>query len=445
MVTRCTSLLAIALGLLVSACRGPVEPHDPPLRPLLYTEPIDGDEPLPGDEMWVRPDIDPVAWPTSWGTHSAAHLPRPRGAAATANAEQLLIDVVDALLSNDDDRFLAHVLDAEGLRDAARMGEDAARIRSAELLDEARETLDRFDPGPAAAARPGGLAALLEPTQVVAGRPRLVDGQLVEDDADAELRWGSEVTLQLIGHDLTFTVRFPQLLRRSDGTWALGAAPTVDARFASWRRLGMDRKPELMDAAHAAWPLTAGSYWHYRVRQPTAGAIADNDDGEQYGILTDDGYRDEVVDITRWDGWRLVRLRRLYDDPARTSESPALLVTPHHVYRCPRDCVRNADDVGWILAWSERQTPLLVDGIEHGRSWGAGGNDVRNNVYRSAPDPVASAVPAGTFREAVEITRSTPGGRETRFFAHGIGFVMTRQVAGITTTVEELVDYRILP
>lgn len=443
MVARRPTLAVLALCASLAGCRKPASTTEPPLRPLLYTEPIASDEPLPGDEMWTRPDLDPVAWPTAWGTHSAAHMPRPRGPAATSNAEQLLVDVVDALLTNDDARFLAHVLDAEGLRDAARMGQDAARVRAAELADEAEETLARFDPGPAAAARPGGLGALLEPTQVVAGRPRLVDGQLVEDPADAELRWGSEVTLQLVGHDQTFTVRFPQLLRRADGTWALGAAPTVDARFATWRRLGMDRKPELMDAEHAAWPLTAGSYWHYRVRQPTADAL--DEDGEQYGVLTDDGYRDEVVDVSRWDGWRLVRLRRLFDDPSRSSESPALLVTPLHVYDCPRDCIRNADDVGWILAWSERRTPLLVDGVEAGRSWGAGGTDVRNNVYRSSPDPEEAAVPAGTFRTAVEISRSTPGGREARYFAHGIGVVMTRQVAGITTTVEELVDYRILP
>ncbi len=427
----------VALGLAlcgVTGCDAPFGHGDPPLRPLLYTE-------APTGTDGSGQHVDPVAWPSEFATRAMTPGAADRATGPAATPEQALYGVFAALVAHDEDALDAYLFDGAGLGAAARLGDDAARRDAGEIADAVRRLLATFDPGPASRARDGGLAALLRPTQVVVGRPRTIEGRAIEDPDDgiASMHWGNELTFEVAGTDARFTLRFPRLLRGVDGSWRLGAAPVVDARFVAFRALGIDHKPELLTTDHADLPLTVGNFWHYRTRRPHDGASEDG-----WGVLTQDGYRDEVSEVVEYDGYRVATMRRLFDNPLRTGETWSVLVTPTRVYRCDRECRRNAGTLSWVLTFASRAVPMVVFPLEPGAAWGAGGSDGRSNVFRVQPEFAVSDVPAGVFDEAYEIVRTTPNGREIRYFVRGVGFVATRNDAGFATTLEELTEYRVL-
>ncbi len=440
---RHVAVAGLLCALLMSACGRRERVGEPPLRPLLYTEGHGGiGEAPPALWEWTSPGYDPVAFPSEHATSIVlADAPLPSGPAATPR--DLMLGVWDALARGDRAALAPYLFDAEGLSAAAHMGMDAARAEVADMDEAMQALLAAMSPGPASRARPDGLVSLLEPGQVVVGRPRNVDGSVADDDDDVPvMHWGNELQLVVAegDGDASFTLRFGRILLGEDGAWRLAAAPTLDDAFDTFIALGLALKPEMLNPEHAAYPVSVGNYWHYRSRQPAVGSA----EGEGYGVLTDEGYRDEVIDVTECAGYRIARIRRLFDNPSRNSETHAWLVTPTRLYDCDRECVRRADEMSWLLAWARRQVPTQVFPPRAGMSWGAGGLDTRTNVYRVQPDRAAVDVPAGVFDDAWEITRSTARGRESTFFVQGIGVVMRRQVASYDTTIEELVDYRVM-
>ena len=388
--------------------------------------------------MWFD-GADPVAWPSEHTTSIApsadAVVPGP---AATPQA--LMIDVFDALIAQDRDRLLVHTFDPQELSASARMGSAAATELAAEIEESTLDTLSAFEPRSASQTRPEGLRGLLQPGQLVVGRARDIDGALVDADGEAAMHWGSELTFSLRGTNIEFVLRFPNILRATDGTWRLRTSPRVDQTFTTYRNLGMDLKPELMNVQHAPFPLRVGNYWQYRTRRPGVGA-----EGESYGVLTNDGYRDLIAEIHTHDGYLVAVLRRVYDNPATASERLAYLVTPLRVYSCSRECVRRSDDPLWTLQYAAREVPLLVFPIVRDSGWGAGGQSVRADVYRVQPEAIEVSIPAGTFADATEIVRSTARGRRSSFFVHGIGYVMRRTESTMESALEELTEYRVLP
>jgi len=415
----------------------------PPLRPLLYTEPATNDPiSLNGYEEWLDPNVDPVAL---YPVQRATELDQDRAFVVEAiegvTPDALMRGVYHALMTQDADLLDQLVFTPEELAAAARMRLETARQEVATIRSETLATLEWFTPATPSRARPEGLTRLLSAGDLVVGRGRNIDGALTRDSEVPVMHWGSELAVQLVGSNALFTLRFPKLLADDSGRWRLAAAPVVDARFRLYRSLGMDLKPELMEREHALFPLSVGNYWHYRTRRPAVG----QDQQEGYGLLTNNGYRDEVVAITEYTGYRLVRVRRLFDNPSRTSEYFHYLQTPLRLYTCGQwDCVRNIENVDWLLNHAQAQVPILVFPYEAGSAWGAGGLDGRNNVYRIQPEVVDISTPAGRFATALEVVRTTARGRESTFVVSGLGVVMRRRATGLESEIEELISYRVM-
>ena len=432
-------LLVAFILMSIVACRPLLPPENPPLRPLLHTEaPRGTDRAIEGFEEWQDPNVDPTAWPSEFQTSVV-----PRGETTipgpALTPESLILDVYAALTTGDTRRLESHLFDVDGLAVSSHMNRDTATRTAEEIRDATHDTFGVFTFGSASDAQPGGLAAQLQAGQLVVGRGRNVDGSRSSDDEVPIMHWGSELTFSLRGTEIEFVLRFPNLLKDEHGVWRLRAAPTVDARFRTYRNLGLDLKPDLMDVQHAPIPLGVGNYWHYRTRQPSV--LAE----DQYGVLTRDGYRDAVTEVLDHEAYRVVRLRRMFDDPSRQNERFSYLLTPRRLYTCNRECLRRASNFEWMLTYAAQRTPILVFPLEMGEGWAVGGEPGRDNEFRVDPERHAVEVPAGNFADAFEISRSTTRGRQSAFFVPGIGFVMRRTASTLETTLEELVAFRILP
>lgn len=441
---RLSVAMLATVAVLLGGCLPGRGESEPPLRPLLYTEGSNSTANLlPGYEEWTDPAHDPVAWPTRFPTAALSRAPDRATVASALTPAAAMLGVLDALLHGDRDSLETYLFDAPSLSAAARLGEDAARRDAAEIRDATLALYEVFAPGPASRARPGGLAELFAPGSVIVGRGRNLDGSASAEGESPPMHWGSEVTVELTGSDATFVLRFPRLLQGPDGLWRLAAAPAVDARFRTFRALGLDLKPELLAFDQHPWPLTVGSYWHFRTRRPLDGDPTAEGTGR--GLITPDGFRDEVSRLDEYPSYRVAHLRRLFDNPSRDSEHLAYLVTPLRVYSCDRECQRRAGDIDWMLSWTQSRTPLLAFPLVPGTGWGAGGLDGRTNVFRVQPEPIDVEVPAGTFGGASEIVRATARGRESFAFVPSVGIVMRRASTGSSTEIEELIEYRILP
>ncbi len=425
----------------VTACRSEPTPEPPPLRPLLHTQaPRGTDRSVSGYEEWQDPNSDPTAWPTEFQTSVA-----PQGEAAVPGPamtpEALILDVYAALTLGDAERLRSHLFAPDSLAVASHMNADTAQRTADEIEDSTQNTFNVFNHGSPSDARAGGLAAILQTGQLVVGRGRNLDGSASSEEEVPIMHWGSELTFSIRNTDIEFVLRFPNLLQDEGGVWRLRAAPRIDTRFRTYRNLGLDLKPELMDVEHASIPLGVGNYWHYRTRLPGA----PTEEGDSYGVLTRDGYRDAVIEVMDYGGYRVIRLRRMFDDPSRQAERFSYLLTPRRLYICNRECVRRASRFEWVLTYAAQRTPVLVLPLELGGGWGVGGEPDRDNNYRVDPEPQVVGVPAGNFDDAYEITRSTTRGRQAAFFVPGIGFVMRRNASTVETQLEELIAFRILP
>jgi hypothetical protein len=422
-------------------CDAPEPLVDPPLRPLLYTETtsrVEGG--IPGFEQWQDPAVDPIAWPTESPTQSSARYASAAVERPTT-PEQLMLSTLTLLLNQRADELLALGFDPVSYAATARTNETDALRQVEELNDGLRDLASTFAPASASQARRGGLLELLEPGQLVVGRPRNVDGSAVQDGQAPAMHWGSELSVQLRDSNVGFVLRFPSILVDEQGIWHLADAPAVDARFRAWRNLGLDLKPELLDSSHAPFPLSVGNYWHYRTRRPQDTLAGD----PERPVATNEGYRDEVLEVDDHGAYRVIHFRRLFDDPSRPAQVFRWLQTPLRVYGCTTDCVRNASNQQWVLTYGSVQVPLFSFPLRAAMGWGTGGVDSEDNVWRTGSDLVDVTVPAGTFVDTIELSRSVAGGRQLVHFVSGIGVVVRRNNTGIGTGDEELIDYRIMP
>lgn len=430
---------AAAGWLTLTACDGP-PPSEPPLRPLLYTEVASrADGNLEGMDEWTDPTVDPIAWPTESTTQSATayslamdELPR--------TPEAAMLAFLDALLSQRSERLDELCFDAEGYRTAAHASQSAAERDVAEMNEGIAALMTAFEPGPASQARRGGLVELLEPGQLIVGRGRNINGSATRRDETPVMHWGNELSILLRNTNVEFVLRFPRLLVDEQGIWRAASVPVVDARFHTWRGLGMDLKPEMLSDEHAPFPLSVGNYWHYRYQRASDTSVAPGNSRRAPA----DGYRDEVTEIEEHSAYRVVRFRRLFDDPNRPSQTFAWLMTPKRLYSCSRECQRNASNTQWIITYAGTQIPMFVFPLNPGSGWGMGGFDSEDNVWRSAQDRAEVNVPAGNFATSFELTRSVAGGRQLVYFVPGIGVVLRRNNVGLRTEDEELIDYRIM-
>lgn len=443
-VSRLGLLASLLLGM---ACTPDHRPVEPPLRPLLYTEaPARDDDaadeaPAPFEDRVEAEPVDPVAWPTRFSSVPAEPALGDLTLVQATTPDRLMLDVFYALVATDAGRLFEHAFSAEELVRSARMGAEAAEEAAAELATELRELHQLFATGSASQRREGGWSELLEPGQIVVGRPRDINGQAL-DEAErnaAVMHWGSEMVVHVRDTNIDFVLRFPNVIRGTDGLWRLRRPPRMDDRFSTWRSAGFDLKEAMMRNEHAAYPVDVGNYWHYRTRRPAA-----TDGASAIGALTNLGYRDEVTSVEDHVGYRVARLRRTYDDPTITSERHALLLTALRVYDCNRECVRRRADASWILDYAHRTTPELVFPLTLGSGWGSGGRDRTSNVHRVQTEFEVADVPSGRYDDAYAIVTSTSQGTRSRYVVPGVGVVLTRTARATHTDLEELTEVRIL-
>ena len=69
----------------------------------------------------------------------------------------------------------------------------------------------------------------------------------------------------------------------------------------------------------------------------------------------------------------------------------------------------------------------------------------RLRLMRTQRDPVPVSVKAGSFSTSVEFTRTLPSGKESAYFVPSVGVVSRRTSLRGETTLDELLDYRIMP
>lgn len=422
---RACALLALSTtAALLTSCGRDETPSEPPLRPLLYTEaPAGAETVIPGYEEWMDPEIDPVAWPTRFATRSAPESSATPAPALTPDA--LVLEAFAAMTSGDEARLGPLLFDPPALAVASRMGAEAADAAAAEIRAETLRTMELLAP------RSGARRTTLRPRQVTVGRGRSVDGALVESEEEAVMRWGSELAFHVSGVPVEFTLRFPNVLVDEAGRWKLRAAPVPDERYERFRIMGLDLSAEMMGAQHAPLPLSVGNYWHYRVRDPES----DMPEGAPRN-----GFRDTVVEVDDHNWYRVARIRRVYDDPAKASERYALLVSPLRVHECGGECVRRARDLDWVLSWARQQTAVLEAPLGFGTSWGSG-----SRAVRVGEEPAVVDVPAGIYDRAIVLTQGSGGAEEQAWFVPGIGFVARQSRIRGTLRRVELTDYRILP
>ena len=430
----------VLLALFGCACGGEPPPSEAqPLRPLLYTEAPAGHTVAPsGLEAWTDPAEDPLAWPSN--VAETARHPARRWAAPgpSAHPADALSALLMALLHQDPALLDDLLFDAEGLRVAARMPADAAQREAQAIRDGMSALLTAFHPGLPTQARPEGLVHQLAPGQVELGVGRRLDGRPARPDEEVAMHWGSTITFHLLDPPHTFTLRVPRLLKDASGHWRLQAPPAVDHAWTQFRELGLHLQPRLLDAEHAPWPLSVGSFWHFRVRVPVPGV-------DDVGLRPQEGYRLEVARVEDHGRHRLVRLVRRPDSPLAQPRIEHWWVTPRRIYTCPRDCQRRMQDLGWLLTYASQQTPLVIFPLEPGTSWGAGGRSAGTLTHRVHHEAQTAETPAGVFQQTLVLTLPTAAGREERAFVQGLGMVRTRVTGGPTPRIEELTSWRILP
>ena len=422
---------------LLSGCTpNSAETSEPPLRPLLYTEAALGIDPTIETYRAWQDGSDPVAYPSEHQT-MAAETFETLDVAQQQTPEALMMTVFLALMNQNHEMLETCLFTPEQLASSAHMGQEAARRVAASIQEDSFDTMALFDQGAPSQARVGGLSSILEAGQIVVGRGRRLNGSVIERNEEPAMYWGSEISFGLIEGNISFELRFPKLLLGPEGRWFLGSAPVADANFRAYRETGMDLKPELMTVEHASFPLSVGSFWEFRTRLPSIM------EGE-YGANTE-GYRDEVVSVDVYNGYRVARIQRSFRQPDVSPESYAYLITPTQVYDCSRQCRRRSANLSWILAYCQRRTPLFVFPLQAGNAWGSGGQREGQTTYHVQLDTVHIGSPAGNFLNTFEIVRSTARGRESTFFQRGIGVVMKRTQSSNETNIIELTSYRILP
>lgn len=426
----------IALTPLLFSC-APELNSEPPLRPLIYTESAAAMTLAPeGFDEWNEPDHDPVLWPTM----PQRRFLEPGSIAPAETPAELLESVLRALMAYNEPALDSYLFSPEGLAEAARMGADGAQRTAQTIRDETLSTLEAFNPGPASQQRPAGLERQLSIGAITLGLPRALDGsQLSADQADdAYLHWGSEITFHLDSPPMTFTLRFPRILKDSEGHWRLQSAPQVDPNWIIFRALGLDLSPRMMDTEHAPWPLNVGNYWHFQVSRPSANP-------SDSSVIASEGYRLEVTDVRDYERYRVVLLERRGDLPGQGNRAQMWLQTPLRMYECNRECARKARDLEFLLEYARTQTPFLVLPLDDATSWGAGGSRSGSSTWHVSHDQEAVETPAGLFDSSVAISRATARGRETQSFVRGIGVVQVETVSASEGRVEKLSSWRILP
>jgi len=436
-------LAALFLSISMLGCEEGQEPSQRPLRPLVYTEvpEITPEAAAVREERIMRRLVEGSEGQGRWGDLTVREE-----SIAYSDADALGKAIFSALVERDPRIWDGLFVRPQAYAALVGLERQEAEDFVDEIQGESAATWRLFEPEPASQAPVGGLAAIFEVRGLALGEPRALDGKAVDDPAEAVQFWNNTLQIAYTRQETVFEFRIPKILRVANApqTKTLALASTIEAP-AKLRVLfdsGLHLKPEMMRSGEYPMPIQVGTFWSYR-RVP-------EDEREIDPLLADFSHATEVVvdvvSVDRYETMRLVQMRRSYNDSELTKITQWWLATPRRMDLCDRRCRTNIEDLGFILDYLERQTPLLNFPPTAGR-WPADAPEFTATSVESVE------VPAGVFTAALAIEgRGRLGlfdprfrSPQTRLFAVGQGIVRREIGVGDDRIIEELVDYRIMP
>jgi hypothetical protein len=437
-----------------------------PLQPLIYTERPDlsVEAAAVRERRLMRQLLEGSSASGRWG-----HLEAPEQAERVllGDAEQLGGAIFKALVERDEALWDALFVAPADYAGMVHLELDKSREFVDGIQAQSRDAWTSFEPGRASETRQEGLEGLLEFAGLELGEGRTVGGSIAEEDQPVAQHWGNVLNVRLAGSDVYFELRIPKILyiahpRHHPGrpTLGLGSAVQMSSQLEVYLRAGLHLKPELLETREYPYPLAVGNFWRYR-RGPSGGST-----GQQRTVgeapsavgLTATESLLEVTSVDRHGSWRLVTLRRSYNDENLTTYNQHWLVLPRRIYRCSSMCRTHSDELSWLLSYLDRQAPIFRFPMSLDEGWGKGGRHAdQEGVFRTGADWIDIDVPAGNYANTIAITGTGPlaqldgfyrNREQIRYFAHGSGVVKrmikARDGAG-AGVVERLVESRIMP
>lgn len=485
---RRTGLAVAALLAWAAGCTPPEATVEPPLRPLVaasagpdagsnaereermlaqYLEtgtiPIDepvgnevpeGEHPIgddilgelvpdPAEELLEGPDGEGPA-----GEGVDVHVATPEGLGA---------EVFRAMTTQDQELFESLLIDAPGLQALAKVKEKTAQKRVERLRKASRRSFRTLTPKTMSEAPQGGMHSKLVYVRTRIGKGATIWGKEPRRGEQTVQHWNNAVIFRLAkpGEDTSqivptteeesskdgpfFELALGRMLKTPDGEWRLASAPSFSGAFHVWLRSGFHLKAKMLTPEHHPFPLSVGNFWRYRVRR--AGDIAP--DEEELLDVTPEEVRLEVTEVDKYDGYRIVTLRRTHTRDKQSVSTQRLLVTARLLYFCTSYCKYKGADLGYVLGYVRINTPLMVFPIEGGMGWRTGGRRPTSSsrptyTVREAVEDIV--VPAGQFAETLPVE----GKREVRWFKPGVGIVQRSVRTDHGTRTQELIEYRVL-
>lgn len=439
-----------------------------PLRPLVYNETPDHDSALAAQEeekmllnlergAGLLAAIDPTGEKEvirrEGGQEAEKALqskgPSPEEIARVrvdlSSPESLARAVFRAIAEQDRALFYRVLIDEGSLQKLAKVKEDTAKKRVSALRRSAMKSFSVFSPGNASEEPEGGLAKKIVFEEFKAGKAGTIWGRKPRRGEEVVQHWNNTLQFSLRSHEeegktAIFSLSLGRILKTPSGEWRLASSPEASGSFRDYLNAGFHLKPEMMQPEHHPFPLSVGNFWRYKVKRPgLEGAENDTLDNLQEEV------RLEVTGVDKFDGYRLVTLRRIHKRTDSRSETVRYLVTPRRLYFCSSYCKYKIKDIDYVIAYIRQNSPLLIFPLQPNDAWRAGGVKTRRNPrWIVGEERELAAVPAGDFRDSLVIKSARKGDSESRHFKPGIGVVRRSKEDRHGLSIEELIEYRIL-
>ena len=410
------------LPLGICSCERHMSGDDPPMRPLVYTE-------LPPQEEVSEPE-----------------QPEP---VLNIAPEDLGYGIFHALVEHNRDQYESMFINAPALSSLVRMPLDEAQQQTKSFLRKSEMLWSLFSPALESENPIGRLSSRLKLAEFRVGKGRNLAGKIATPDSDELVQhWGNELRIELENSDKVFSIRIPKIVKTATG-WRIAQAIELDKSLQLFLECGMHLSSDLLTSEHYPIPLEVGNYWKYQISYSLGQEQGDNAQPQEVSAA-EPTVTDMITDIIHRDGYWIVSFERTFADPENQPDGPVIshynwLVTPRMIYPCLRDCKNNADNIGYLLGYMARQTPVFVFPLEIGSKWSVAGQ--KDNFYKYEVRTLhkeATVVPAGSFTGAYEIFGSIEEGRESRFFAPGTGIVMRTVRSGVGQKWEVLIKHRLI-
>lgn len=384
-------------GLVLSTgCGRGTSSPDPPLRPLLYTEPAEGaGSTIEGYEEWNHAVLDPVAFPGS-AQSQPGELPAESRKLLSDTPANAVRSILDTLRSGTVDELESLIPPAELLEEKLRLSPERAAARAESLRESLQQLYADIHPLARPEYRRSNWSSLLQITQVDIGPPRAVDGSIV-DSEEAHMYDTNRASMHLVGTDVDFLIRFPRLFLDDNDQWRVGGTPSASDNYRLLLEFGFDQKPELMQSDQAGLPFRKGNYWDYQIEHKRDGVWT-----ERRGR----GFRDSVEEIEDHNLYRVITIRRTYRSPDRPDQRRVFLQTPTRLFSCDSSCVRASDSLDALLRRVRNLDPLIVFPIDPSENTDNSREETRPSTARVDEQ---YEVPFGLFDKAFKFHR---GGTE---------------------------------